>query len=255
MMARHVRHRSLVIVDDARPPSLFFFSHHHHHHTSILIIDRTKHPQIATLPHIQRYKESGSVIIMPSLQTRGLYTCVILWFTSSTLCQYSSEAFSFTSSFQRSQSQSITSSSTRLYSSLHPAVQGWPEKYAEPAGGSQDNGNQSDSPPLGPRVLHNDFTVEPASEYTLYQLDVRNWPTWTTGDKEKWAVGNQNRDKVMPYGELSFMIQGKLEIIPCEGTRAGQTIIVQEGDFVTFPFEFKAHWRVLEEVTWHYYLY
>ena len=86
----------------------------------------------------------------------------------------------------------------------------------------------------------------------MKELDVENWPTWTTSDKEKWAVGNQNADKVMPYGELSYMISGKLEIIP---QSTGEAVYIEAGDFVTFPEGFTSSWKVIEEVTWHYYLY
>jgi uncharacterized cupin superfamily protein len=55
----------------------------------------------------------------------------------------------------------------------------------------------------------------------------------------------------MPYNELSYVLSGKLEIIPPSGT----PVLVQAGDFVTFPEGFKSTWTVLEELTWHYYLY
>lgn len=136
-------------------------------------------------------------------------------------------------------------SSTRVYSTgstteQHPAVQGWPEKYTG-----------TPTSDVGPRVLHEGFFVEKATDHTLNELDVLNWPIWTTSDKPKWAVGNQNADKVMPYSELSYVIKGKLEIIP----PSGEKVIIKEGDFVTFPEGFKSSWRVLEELTWHYYLY
>ena len=124
---------------------------------------------------------------------------------------------------------------------IHPAVVGWPEKYA----GSSNNDK------VGPRVLHEEFTVEKATQSQLDELDVTNWPTWTTGDKPKWAVGNQNKDKVMPYGELSYVLSGKLEIIP----DGGEVSLVEKGDLVTFPEGFQSDWKVLEELTWHYYLY
>ena len=56
----------------------------------------------------------------------------------------------------------------------------------------------------------------------------------------------------MPYGELSYVIEGQLEIIPKD---TGVPEIVNEGDFVTFPKGFVASWKVLKELTWHYYLY
>eukprot|EP00568_Trieres_chinensis_P012299 CAMPEP_0183306816 /NCGR_PEP_ID=MMETSP0160_2-20130417/14611_1 /TAXON_ID=2839 ORGANISM="Odontella Sinensis, Strain Grunow 1884" /NCGR_SAMPLE_ID=MMETSP0160_2 /ASSEMBLY_ACC=CAM_ASM_000250 /LENGTH=169 /DNA_ID=CAMNT_0025470283 /DNA_START=123 /DNA_END=629 /DNA_ORIENTATION=+ len=114
---------------------------------------------------------------------------------------------------------------------VHPAVEGWPDKYGRQLPVTDDD--------IGPRVIHSDFTVERATEEKLKKFDVKNWPTWTTGDKEKWAVGNQVADKVMPYGELSFMISGELEIIP---SNTGKAVVVRPGDFVTFPEGFQASW-------------
>lgn len=139
------------------------------------------------------------------------------------------------------------SSSLCSTSEVHPAVEGWPEKYAESSGT-----DQTEKDGRGPRVMHPEFTVEKATETALSQLDVLHWPTWTTGDKPKWAVGNQNVDKIMPYGELSYVLSGKLEIIP---SSTGEPVLVEEGDFVTFPAGFQASWKVLEELTWHYFLY
>lgn len=126
----------------------------------------------------------------------------------------------------------------------HPAVDGWEEKYID-CGGKLDDG-------CGPRIISDEFNVHAASESELLDLDVKNWPTWTTANKEKWNIGNLVADKDMPYGELSYVISGKLEITPQSTERA---IVVSEGDFVTFPRGFVASWKVLEELTWHYYLY
>ena len=119
---------------------------------------------------------------------------------------------------------------------------GWPEKYKE----------ATTSPVKGtPRALHDTFTVlTSVDKDVLNDLDVQNWPTWTTGDKPKWQEGIQNADKIMPYGELSYVISGKLEIVVDD-----ETFIIKEGDMVTFPEGFQSSWRVLEELTWHYYLY
>jgi len=65
-------------------------------------------------------------------------------------------------------------------------------------------------------------------------------------------VGNLVPDKEMPYGELSYVTEGKLEITP---QNTGVPVIVGEGDLVTFPEGFVASWKVLEELTWNYYLY
>lgn len=132
---------------------------------------------------------------------------------------------------------------------VHPAVAGWPDKYAGSSSSKDDS--------VGPRVLHDTFTVEKAKPSQLQELDVTNWPTWSTANNPKWVVGNQNRDKIMPYGELSYVLSGKLEIIiPSDANGDdGDPVLVEEGDFVTFPEGFQSHWKVLEELTWHYYLY
>jgi uncharacterized cupin superfamily protein len=136
----------------------------------------------------------------------------------------------------------------------HPAVLGWPQKYAEATcsvgGSSSDNSNSSKD--VGPRILSTEFQIQKATPSQLQQLDTLNWPTWSTSDKPKWQVDNQVQDKEMPYGELSYVINGQLEIIPKE---TGVPEIVNEGDFVTFPKGFVASWKVLKELTWHYYLY
>jgi hypothetical protein len=128
----------------------------------------------------------------------------------------------------------------------HPAVIGWPEKYREGGGDIQDETSG------GPAILSTEFQIQKSSPSQLKELDVMHWPTWTTSDKPKWTVGNQVVDKEMPYGELSYVLSGKLEIIP---QATGVPEIVNVGDFVTFPKGFVASWKVLEELTWHYYLY
>ena len=122
----------------------------------------------------------------------------------------------------------------------HPAVAGWPDKYSGAAGGS-----------AGPRILHETFAVQAADTGLLMELDVANWPTWTTAGNDRWQEHVTRKDKVMPYGELSYLISGKLEIVP----KGGPPVIVNPGDFVTFPEGFESDWTVLEELTWHYYLY
>jgi hypothetical protein len=135
-----------------------------------------------------------------------------------------------------------TGSATEDEEEIHPAVLDWPDKYC----------SNEEECGLGPRVLHMEFTVEKGTDELVADVDAFNWPTWTTADKEKWAVGNQVKDKVMPYNELSYVLSGRLEIIP---SGQAEVFIVEPGDFVTFPQGFTASWRVLEELTWHYFLY
>ena len=124
---------------------------------------------------------------------------------------------------------------------IHPAVAGWPDKYSGTLGG-----------PKGPRILHDAFAVQTGDTSLLMELDVANWPTWTTAGNERWLENVTRKDKEMPYGELSYPISGNLEIVP---KVTGVPVIVSPGDFVTFPEGFVSDWTVLEELTWHYFLY
>ena len=56
----------------------------------------------------------------------------------------------------------------------------------------------------------------------------------------------------MPYGELSYLISGQLEIVPKD---TGVPVLVNPGDFVTFPEGFVSDWTVRKELNWHYFLY
>ena len=70
--------------------------------------------------------------------------------------------------------------------------------------------------------------------------------------KESIREKDTRKDKEMPYGELCYLISGSLEIVPKD---TGVPVLVSPGDFVTFPEGFVSDWTVLEELTWHYYLY
>ena len=124
---------------------------------------------------------------------------------------------------------------------VNPAVAGWPDKYGGTVGGAS-----------GPRILHDTFAVQAADAALLMELDVANWPTWTTKGNERWLENVTRKDKEMPYGELSYLISGRLEIVP---KATGVPVIVTPGDFVTFPEGFVSDCTVLEELSWHYYLY
>ena len=65
------------------------------------------------------------------------------------------------------------------------AAAGWPEKYARiPVG------------PTVPRRMHDAFPVHAAGAGPRPDLDVANWPAWTTAGNDRWVPS-------MPYGELS----------------------------------------------------
>jgi hypothetical protein len=69
----------------------------------------------------------------------------------------------------------------------HPAVAGWPDKYTGTAGGHR------------PRVLHDAFAVLSRPQLNLVvELDVKNWPTWTTAGNDRWVENDRRKDKEMP---------------------------------------------------------
>ena len=151
-------------------------------------------------------------------------------------------SFSFAPAALHATRQNHAIPSPRLSSTaIHPAVEGWPAKYNGAIGGT-----------TGPRVMHNEFAVQKADSWMLMTLDVLNWPTWTTAGNDRWVEHVTREDKEMPYGELSYLTKGQLKIVP---KATGVPVIVNPGDFVTFPEGFVSDWTVLKELTWHYYLY
>lgn len=104
----------------------------------------------------------------------------------------------------------------------------------------------------GPRPIHTEFTVEKASEEQKKELGVANWPTWSTRGSVKYVTGKRSPLKVYDCNELSYIISGKMEIIPEE---TGEPVLVQAGDFVTFPDGFPCYWHVIEEINKGYYIY
>lgn len=109
----------------------------------------------------------------------------------------------------------------------------------------------------GPRPIHWDgfkskFTVEKATDELMKELAVKSWPTWSTAGSAKYKVGVKSPLKVYDCNELSYIISGKMEITPQE---TGEPVLVQAGDFVTFPEDFACTWFVIEEVNKHWFLY
>ncbi|KAJ1450547.1 hypothetical protein M885DRAFT_621608 [Pelagophyceae sp. CCMP2097] len=104
----------------------------------------------------------------------------------------------------------------------------------------------------GPKPLHTEFTVEKATEAQMKEMNVKQWPTWSTKGSVKYVVGQRSPLKIYDVNELSYIIKGSMEIIP---QSTGVAVLVQPGDFVTFPDGFPCHWHVIEEVTKGYYLY
>jgi len=105
----------------------------------------------------------------------------------------------------------------------------------------------------GPRPIHKEFTVEKATPEKLDLLQVSSWPRWSTNGSEKYKVGIKSPLKVYDTNELSYIISGKMEITPVDPP--GQPVLVQAGDFVTFPDGFACHWFVIETVVKNWYLY
>ena len=103
----------------------------------------------------------------------------------------------------------------------------------------------------GPRPLHKVFTVEKASDALKAELGVTSWPTWQTADSSKYKVGIKSPLKIYDGNELSFIISGRFSVTP-EG---GEPVMVEPGDFVTFPDGLRCHWLVHEPVTKHWFIY
>ena len=101
-------------------------------------------------------------------------------------------------------------------------------------------------------VMKSVFTVAKATDEQLDALGVKQWPTWSTAGSAKYKEGVRSPLKVYDTNELSYIISGKMEIIPEE---TGEPVLVQAGDFVTFPDEFPCYWHVIEEIDKHWFCY
>lgn len=108
----------------------------------------------------------------------------------------------------------------------------------------------------GPRPIHKEFTVEKGTPEKKELLDVKSWPTWSTAGSEKYKVGIRSPMKVYDTNELSYIISGKMNITPIDdNNQPKEPVLVQAGDFVTFPDGFACYWDVIETVKKHWYLY
>ena len=76
----------------------------------------------------------------------------------------------------------------------------------------------------GPRELYTDFTVEPCPKELYNELGVERWGVWSTRDSVKYKVGIKSPLKVYDSNELSYIISGKMNIIPDEGPNKGKPI-------------------------------
>lgn len=104
----------------------------------------------------------------------------------------------------------------------------------------------------GPRPIHSEFAVEKATDEMKEQLLVTSWGLWSTEGSLKYKTGVKSPQKVYDTNELSYIVSGKVDIIP-ENT--GIPVTVHAGDFVTFPKGFVCYWHVIEPVLKHWYLY
>ena len=106
--------------------------------------------------------------------------------------------------------------------------------------------------PLSYSNLRSEFTVEKATEETLKSMNVKSWGTWSTNGSEKYKVGIKSPKKVYDCNELSYVKSGKMEITPVE---TGIPVVIEAGDFVTFPEYFACYWYVIEPIVKSYYIY
>jgi hypothetical protein len=108
------------------------------------------------------------------------------------------------------------------------------------------------SQPLSFKNLRKVFTVEKGTPEVLESMNVDSWGSWSTRGSPKYQVGKKSPLKVYDGSELSYITSGKMEITP-EAT--GIPVLVQKGDFVTFPDGFPCYWYVIETIEKQYYLY
>lgn len=105
----------------------------------------------------------------------------------------------------------------------------------------------------GPRPLHKVFTVEKATEELKQELSVASWGRWSTQGTDKYITGVKSPLKVYDCNELSYIISGKMTITPADPP--GEPVLVQAGDFVTFPDGFACYWFVIDPVVKNWYIY
>ncbi len=91
------------------------------------------------------------------------------------------------------------------------------------------------------------FTVEKATEEKIAELGVKSWPTWSTEGSAKYKTGEISPLKVYDTNELSYIISGKMEIIPEE---TGEPVLVEAGGarwpLASAPLELSTQKRVFE---------
>ena len=94
--------------------------------------------------------------------------------------------------------------------------------------------------------------MQKATEELKADLGVASWGVWSTEGSTKYRTGVKSPLKVYDCNELSFIISGRMTITP---QSTGVPVLVQAGDFVTFPSGFACYWFVEETITKNYYLY
>mmetsp|Transcript_31734 Transcript_31734/g.69910 ORF Transcript_31734/g.69910 Transcript_31734/m.69910 type:complete len:139 (-) Transcript_31734:152-568(-) len=103
---------------------------------------------------------------------------------------------------------------------------------------------------MSARPIHTGFQVTKATDAQMEEMKVKSWPTWST-QGTKYKTGEMSPDKVYDCNELSYIIKGSMEITP----KGGEPVLVQAGDFITFPDGFACNWFVKETILKHYYIY
>jgi uncharacterized cupin superfamily protein len=99
--------------------------------------------------------------------------------------------------------------------------------------------------------ISSQFSVSKATTEQIDAMNVKEWPTWSTADSTKYRTGVLSPEKIFDTNELSYIISGSVEITP-EG---GEPVLIQTGDFVTFPEGLVCNWLVKEVVTKHWFCY
>ena len=102
------------------------------------------------------------------------------------------------------------------------------------------------------RPVHSKLEVTRATEDELREMNVKEWPIWTTEGSPKYIVGKKAPVKVYDTNELSYIINGSMKIWD---TETGVATLVEAGDFITFPRGCSVQWEVLETITKHWFCY
>ena len=78
------------------------------------------------------------------------------------------------------------------------------------------------------------------SEKQLEKMGVNTWPIWTKEISEfPWSYSET---------ETCYILKGNVEVT----TDDGEKVVIEEGDFVTFPRGLSCTWKITQDIKKHY---